>query len=126
MDCYLDNAATTRPLDSVIEIMNETMREAYGNPSSKHIKGFEAERYVEDAKEKIAKTLKAKKSEIIFTSCGTESNNQAIIMGAASKKRFGRRIVTTCFEHASVYQPMEALAREGYQITSYRCYPGLW
>ena len=67
MECYLDNAATTRVLDSVIDIMNETMRTAYGNPSSKHIKGFEAERYVEEAREKIAKTLKAKKSEIIFS-----------------------------------------------------------
>lgn len=117
MECYLDNAATTRPFDSVIEIMNETMRNAYANPSSKHIKGFEAERFVEDAKEKIAKTLKAKKNEIIFTSCGTESNNQAILMGAATKKRYGNKIVTTCFEHASVYQSMEVLAKEGYQIT---------
>ncbi|MGP1613400.1 MAG: cysteine desulfurase family protein [Catonella sp.] len=117
MECYLDNAATTRPFDSVIEIMNETMRNAYANPSSKHIKGFEAERFVEDAKEKIAKTLKAKKSEIIFTSCGTESNNQAILMGAATKKRYGNKIVTTCFEHASVYKSMEVLAKEGYKIT---------
>ena len=54
MECYLDNAATTRVLDSVIDIMNETMRTAYANPSSKHIKGFEAERYVEEAREKIA------------------------------------------------------------------------
>lgn len=117
MECYLDNAATTRPFDSVIEIMNDAMRSAYGNPSSKHIKGFEAERYVEEARERIAKTLKAKKSEIIFTSCGTESNNQAIIMGAATRKRYGKKIVTTCFEHASVYQSVEVLAKEGYQIT---------
>ena len=117
MECYLDNAATTRPFDSVIEIMNDAMRSAYGNPSSKHIKGFEAERYVEEARERIAKTLKAKKSEIIFTSCGTESNNQAIIMGAATRKRYGKKIVTTCFEHASVYQSVEVLTKEGYQIT---------
>lgn len=117
MECYLDNAATTRPFESVIEIMNDAMRSAYGNPSSKHIKGFEAERYVEEARERIAKTLKAKKSEIIFTSCGTESNNQAIIMGAATRKRYGKKIVTTCFEHASVYQSVEVLAKEGYQIT---------
>ena len=117
MECYLDNAATTRPLDNVIDIMNETMKISYANPSSKHIKGFEAERFVEEAREKIAKTLKAKKSEIIFTSCGTESNNQAIIMGAATRKRYGNKIVTTCFEHASVYQSMEVLAKEGYDIT---------
>ena len=116
MECYLDNAATTRPLDSVIDIMNETMKISYANPSSKHIKGFEAERFVEEAREKIAKTLKAKKNEIIFTSCGTESNNQAIIMGAATRKRYGNKIVTTCFEHASVYQSMEVLAKEGYDI----------
>lgn len=117
MECYLDNAATTRPLDSVMDIMRETMVNAYGNPSSKHIKGFEAERYVEDAKEKIAKTLRAKKSEIIFTSCGTESNNQAILMGAETKKRQGKKLVTTCFEHASVHQPAEELRKKGYEVT---------
>ena len=71
MECYLDNAATTRPGDAVIELMDKLMRDFYGNPSSLHRKGFEAERYVEEARNSIAKTLKAKLKEIVFTSGGT-------------------------------------------------------
>lgn len=117
MECYLDNAATTRVFDNVVVLMNKIMKEDYGNPSSKHIKGFEAERYVEEATERVARALKAKKSEIIFTSCGTESNNQAILMGVETRKRYGKKIVTTCFEHASVHMPMEYLRKNGYEVT---------
>lgn len=117
MECYLDNAATTRVFDEVVDLVNKTMREDYGNPSSKHIKGFEAEKYIEQSKEKIAKALKSKKSEIIFTSCGTESNNQAILMGVEKRKRYGKKILTTCFEHASVHMPMEFLRKNGYDVT---------
>lgn len=117
MECYLDNAATTRPYDSVREIMEATMAEAYGNPSSLHTKGVEAEEYVETARKRIARTLKAEPKEIIFTSGGTESNNQAIIGTALAARRSGQHMITTCFEHASVYNPMEFLAELGYEIT---------
>lgn len=117
MECYLDNAATTRPSEAVIEIMEKTMREDYGNPSSLHNKGFEAERYVEAARGQIAKTLHAKSKEILFTSGGTESNNQAILGSAYTKRRRGKHIISTCFEHASVYQPTEFLRKEGFDVS---------
>ncbi len=117
MECYLDNAATTRPSEAVIEVMEKAMREEYGNPSSLHNKGFEAEKLVENARSAIAKTLKAKPKEILFTSGGTESNNQALIGGAYTKRRRGKHIISTCFEHASVYQPTEFLRKEGWEVT---------
>ena len=117
MECYLDNAATTRPSEAVIEVMEKAMREEYGNPSSLHNKGFEAEKLVENARSAIAKTLKAKPKEILFTSGGTESNNQALIGGAYTRRRRGKHIISTCFEHASVYQPTEFLRKEGWEVT---------
>lgn len=116
MECYLDNAATTKPLKEVIQIMTKTMEEDYANPSSLHRKGFEAEQYIREAREQIAKTLKATKSEIIFTSGGTEANNQAIFSAAETRKRYGNHIVTTSIEHPSVYQPFEKLKKDGFEV----------
>ena len=79
MEAYLDNAATTRSSDRVAEVVKKTMLEDFGNPSSKHIKGFDAERYVKNAASVIAASLKVNPKEIIFTSGGTESNNMALI-----------------------------------------------
>lgn len=118
MECYLDNAATTRPYDSVRELMQVTMDTGFGNPSSLHTKGVEAEEYVENARKILAKSLKVEPREIIFTSGGTESNNQAIIGTALAKRRQGMHVVTTCFEHASVYNPMEFLTDFDFE-TSY-------
>lgn len=116
MECYLDNAATTKPSEGVVAVMMETLTESYGNPSSLHRKGFEAEQYILRAKETIAKSLKAAKTEILFTSGGTESNNQAIFSSAETRKRYGKHIVTTCIEHPSVYQPTERLRELGYEV----------
>ena len=117
MEAYLDNAATTKPLASVRQKMEETMETAYGNPSSLHKKGLEAEEYVEEARTRIAKTLRAEPGEIVFTSGGTESNNQAIFGTALAAKRRGRHLITTSIEHASVYQPMGFLEEMGYEVT---------
>ena len=117
MQCYLDNAATTRPFDEVREIMMRTLDSDFGNPSSKHLMGIEAEEYVEAARERIAKSLKVNKGNIVFTSGGTESNNQALIGTALALGRKGKHLITTCFEHASVYNPMEFLRTRGYEIT---------
>lgn len=116
MECYLDNAATTKPLKEVIQIITKTMEEDYANPSSLHRKGFEAEKYIREAREKIAKTLKASKTEILFTSGGTEANNQAIFSAVETRKRYGNHIVTTSIEHPSVYQPTEKLRKEGFEV----------
>lgn len=115
-EIYLDNSATTRVFDEVQQLMIETMQAQYGNPSSLHTKGVEAEQYVRQAKTRIAKTLKAQEKEIVFTSGGTESNNMAIIGGALANRRLGTKIITTCIEHASVSAPVKFLEEEGFQI----------
>ena len=117
MEAYLDNSATTKVFDEVKDIMVETMLKDYGNPSSMHLRGVEAEKYVKEARENIAKTLKVDEKEIVFTSGGTESNNMAIIGTALANKRAGNHIITTAVEHASVHNTMEFLAEQGFRIT---------
>jgi hypothetical protein len=97
--------------------MVDLLTKDYGNPSSLHMKGIEAERFVETAKKKIAKTLRVSEKEIIFTSGGTESNNLAIIGAAMANRRAGNHIITTSIEHASVENPMEFLKEQGFEIT---------
>ena len=111
MEAYLDNAATTRVFPEVREKMVRVMEEDFGNPSSKHTKGMDAEKYIRETKEILAKDLKCTPGEIIFTSGGTESNNTALIGGA------GKHIITTRIEHASVHEPLAFLEELGYQVT---------
>ncbi|MCD7957573.1 MAG: cysteine desulfurase [Lachnospiraceae bacterium] len=117
MEAYLDNSATTRVTESVRNVVVRTMTEDYGNPSSKHKKGVEAEHYLKDAREKIAKTLKVSEKEIYFTSGGTESDNWAILGAAAANKRHGMHLITTAVEHAAVLMPMRALEEQGFRVT---------
>ncbi len=117
MEAYLDNSATTRCSDRACQMMVDLLTKDYGNPSSLHMKGIEAERFVETAKKKIAKTLRVSEKEIIFTSGGTESNNLAIIGAAMANRRAGNHIITTSIEHASVENPMEFLREQGFDIT---------
>ena len=117
MEAYLDNAATTMPFPEVREIMMQTMETEYGNPSSMHKKGVEAEKYVREAKEIIAKSLKVQEKEIVFTSGGTEANNQALIGTALANKRQGNHIITTKIEHASVHNPLIFLESQGFRVS---------
>lgn len=117
MEAYLDNSATTRCLESVRDVVVKTMMEDYGNPSSRHRKGLEAERYLRDAREKIARTLKVSEKEIFFTSGGTESDNWALIGGAMANRRAGNHIITTAVEHAAVIQPLMYLEEQGFRVT---------
>ena len=117
MDIYFDNSASTKVSEKAIEIMLKTMRDDYANTSGKHIKGVEAESYVKDAADIIAKTLKVKKGEIIFTSGGTESNNMALIGGAMSRKRYGKHIIISGIEHPAVYRPAEFLTEQGFELS---------
>jgi len=116
-EVYFDNSATTRVFDSVRDIMVQSMMADYGNTSSKHMKGVEAENYIKTAREEIAKTLKVKEKEIIFTSGGTESNNMALIGTAMANKRAGNHLITTCIEHASIYNTMSFLEEQGFRVT---------
>lgn len=117
MEAYLDNAATTMPFPEVREIMLETMEHSYGNPSSMHTKGVDAENYIKNARKVIAKSMKVDEKEIVFTSGGTESNNQALIGTAMANRRKGNHIITTKIEHASVYNPLVFLEEQGFRIT---------
>ena len=117
MEAYLDNAATTFVFPQVKDLMGKVMEEDFGNPSSLHKKGVEAEQYIKEAKETIAKFLKVEPKEIVFTSGGTESNNMALIGSAYANQRRGKHIITTRIEHASVYEPLMHLEKEGFQIT---------
>jgi len=116
MEAYLDNAATTKVSFAASESALKVMREDYGNPSSKHLKGFEAEKYIKKSSEIIADTLKCQPKDIIFTSGGTESNNMALCGAAFAMKRGGNKIISTSFEHASVYSPLIALKDFGFDV----------
>ena len=117
MEAYFDNSATTRVLEPVREIIVKTMMEDYGNPSARHKKGLDAERYIKEAAETIAGTLKVAAKEIVFTSGGSESNNMAVIATAMANKRAGNHIISTGIEHASVYNPLAYLEEQGFRVT---------
>ena len=117
MEAYLDNSATTVVSPRVKDIVIKTMTEDYGNPSSLHMKGVEAERYLRESREILAKILKVNEKEIIFTSGGTESNNLALIGMAMANKRAGMHIITSSVEHASVLNTMKYLEEQGFEVT---------
>lgn len=117
MEVYLDNSATTRVFPSVAALMTKIMCEDYGNPSSMHYKGVEAERYIRYAKEVIARNLKVNEKEIFFTSGGTESDNLALIGTAMANQRAGKHLITTSIEHPAVLQTMKYLETQGFSVT---------
>jgi cysteine desulfurase len=115
-EIYLDNSATTKPYDEVVEYVSKVSREFYGNPSSLHTKGIEAESLVKKARTQIADSLKAEARDICFTSGGTESNNLAILGYLKANPRVGRHIITSEIEHPSVLEVYRHLAAEGYKV----------
>ena len=117
MVVYLDNSATTKVLDSVKDIVVETMISDYGNPSSMHGKGLDAENYIKDAKNSLARLIKVEEKEILFTSGGTEANNLALIGTAMANQRAGKHFITSCIEHPSVANVMKYLEEEGFRVT---------
>ena len=117
MEVYLDNSATTRCFDEVAQLMMRIMCEDYGNPSSMHHKGVEAEHYIRHARETLAKILKVNEKEILFTSGGTESDNIALIGTAMANHRTGRHLITTQIEHPAILQTMRYLEDQGFRVT---------
>ena len=117
MKAYLDNSATTRCSERVKNVMLELLTSDYGNPSSMHRMGADAERRVREAREKIAGTLKTDEKEIYFTSGGTEANNMAVIGAAMANRRAGNHIITTSIEHPSVSAPIGFLEEQGFRVT---------
>lgn len=126
MEAYFDNSATTKVFDCVKDAVVNAMTVDYGNAAARHMKGVEAENIIKSARAEIAKSLKAEEKEILFTSGGTESNNLALIGTALANQRAGKHLITTAVEHASIYNTMEFLREQGFEITylpvdSYGC-----
>lgn len=117
MGAYFDNAATTRCCDGAKARVIQALSEDYGNPSSLHVRGMEAENQIRKAREQIGRTLKCKESELIFTSGGTESNNLAILGAAMANRRRGMHLITTEVEHPAVSSPMKFLEEQGFTVT---------
>lgn len=115
---YADNAATTRMSDAALEIMIRLLKEEYGNPSSLYSVGQRAKEVLEKAREDVANCINATPREIYFTSGGSEADNQAIRTAAAIGAKDGKRhIISSAFEHHAVLHTLEALKKEGYEVT---------
>jgi len=117
LEIYLDNCSTTQPREEVVEEIIYALRKEYGNPSSLHKLGLQAEIAMEKARETIADFLKVSKEEIFFTSGGTESNNIAIQSIISKYNRIGKHIITTLIEHSSVYNVYKFYEEQGFEVT---------
>lgn len=116
MECYLDNSATTKPCEEAVKAAVWAMRETYGNPSSLHRKGFEAEKLVAEAHTQLAAALSCEPSELLFTSGATESNNMALFGAAEARKRRGKTILISAVEHPSVMEAAAHLEAQGFSV----------
>ena len=113
---YLDNASTTKPSEGVKKAVLDAM-ENFGNPSSMHRLGIDAEKIIKSSKQALAKVLGVEEDNIFFTSGGTEANNTAILGYCRRNKKRGTHIITTAIEHPSVAVPFKKLAEEGFDVT---------
>lgn len=116
MDIYLDNSATTKLSDEVSSKMISVIQNIYGNPSSLHSLGLEAQKEVEKARTACAEALSVTTHEIFFTSGGTEANNTAVFGAVKAKRKRGNKIVTTMIEHSSVYESCKSLENDGFEV----------
>ena len=117
MRVYMDNGATTRVTEPVMEAMQPYFCQVFGNPSSVHAYGREARKAVEAARAQVAKAIGADPREIFFTGCGTEADNWAIRGTAYGYAKKGRHIITTNFEHHAVLHTCRQLEKEGFEVT---------
>lgn len=116
MIVYLDNSATTKQFDSVTEVIGKAAEDFYGNPSSLHSMGLASEKAVKAARQTLADSIGANREEIIFTSCGTESDNTALYGIAHSRRREGNKIITSEVEHPAVLEACKVLEKEGFDV----------
>ena len=114
---YMDNAATTRVTQPVLEAMMPCLTDVYGNPSSVHAFGRDARRLLDEARARVAAALNAKPNEIYFTGCGTESDNWAVRGSAYALKAKGNHIITSSIEHHAILHTCQQLEREGFKVT---------
>lgn len=113
---YLDNSATTMPCEKAVQNINVALLDTWGNPSSLYDLGFRAQMLVDDTRKTVSSLLKCREDEIYFVGSGTEGNNTAILGAAYSRKKRGKRIVTTTIEHPSVLETIKRLSDEGFEI----------
>ncbi len=117
MEHYLDNSATTRVCPEAVQAAMEAMLETYGNPSSTYTKGREAKKLVDKARRQVCTALGCEPAELVFTSCGSESDNWALLSGAEAMCRKGKHIITSLVEHDAIRKSAEELGRRGYEVT---------
>ncbi len=120
MQAYLDNSATTRVCPEAIDCMLDCLKNNWGNPSSLHEKGMQAEDLLERARKTVAEKLSCEPSEIVFTSGGTQSNNIAVFGAVEAAKRKGNKVITSAVEHPSVMKAFGRLESEGYEVVRLR------
>lgn len=117
MEHYLDNSATTRVSDAAAQAALSAMTQCYGNPSSTHTKGREAKKLLDTARKQVADALGCTPEELVFTSCGSESDNWAILGGAEYMKRRGRHVISSAVEHDAVRRSLDILEERGFEVT---------
>ncbi len=117
---YLDNSATTKPCKTALEYINNALTVNWGNPSSLHTMGIDAEITVTKAREAVAKKIGARADEIIFTGSGTEANNMSVLSALPRKNR-GNRVITTGIEHPSVLETVKRLENDGFEVIRLGC-----
>ena len=117
MEHYLDNSATTAVCPEAVEAAVLAMRDNYGNPSSTHTKGREAKKLLDACRKQVADALGCTAAELVFTSCGSESDNWAILYGAELMKRKGNHIISSAVEHDAVRKALELLEDRGFRVT---------
>lgn len=117
MEHYLDNSATTRVSDAAAQAALSAMTQCYGNPSSTHTKGREAKKLLDTARKQVSDALGCTPEELVFTSCGSESDNWAILGGAEYMKRRGRHVISSAVEHDAVRRSLDILEERGFEVT---------
>ena len=116
VEVYLDNSATTKPCNGAKKRLNEALDSLWGNPSSLHERGLSAQLLLEEARASVSKVISCEKSELFFTSGGTESNNIAVFGAAHAMQRRGKRVVVSSVEHPSVSKAFDELEKEGFEV----------
>ena len=117
MDIYLDNAATTRVCPEAADIAYKVMTEQYGNPSSTHARGREAKKLLDSARREVSLCLGCQPKELVFTSCGSEADNWALLSGAHAASAKGGHVISSMAEHDAVRKALDELERRGYEVT---------
>ena len=117
MEHYLDNSATTRVCPEAAQAALAAMTEIYGNPSSTHTKGREAKKLLDESRAQVASLLGAQPKELVFTSCGSESDNWALLSGAEAMKRKGNHVISSAVEHDAIRKSLDELEARGFTVT---------